>query len=60
MISQAGAYLGNIKEYTLVDGGAAGGGPHMDVRGRKPIKWGPGDEAAMYKKTVVDHFTELK
>ena len=35
------AYLGNVKEYTLVGGGR----PHGDVKDKKAIKGGPGGEA---------------
>ena len=37
LLQRSGAYMGNIKEYALVAGGAAGGNPHQSVRGKKPI-----------------------
>ena len=51
-VQLSGAYLGNIKEYALGEGGAPVGNPYKDIRGKKTIIGG--------KKTVVEHFTEMK
>ena len=63
MAEWSGAYLGNIKEYTLhlnfVNGGAAEGSPHWDIRGKKAYCRGSREQSP-WKKLVVEHFTEVK
>ena len=49
--SAPGAYLRSIKDYALMDEGAAAGSPHGDVRGKKTIMGGPGGEAPGRKQS---------